>query len=58
MIVGVGGVGINAVQGAHHAGAARVVAVDPVEFKREQALNSVRHKPLPRSRRRCRSCAA
>ncbi|WP_032374086.1 NDMA-dependent alcohol dehydrogenase [Rhodococcoides fascians] len=38
MIVGVGGVGINAVQGAHHAGSAYVVAVDPVEFKREQAL--------------------
>lgn len=38
MIVGAGGVGINAVQGAQHAGAARVVAVDPVEFKREQAL--------------------
>lgn len=38
MIVGVGGVGINAVQGAHHAGSAYVVAVDPVEFKREKAL--------------------
>jgi S-(hydroxymethyl)glutathione dehydrogenase/alcohol dehydrogenase len=38
LIVGVGGVGINAVQGAAHAGAAYVVAVDPVPFKREQAL--------------------
>ncbi|HEX7355371.1 MAG TPA: NDMA-dependent alcohol dehydrogenase [Mycobacteriales bacterium] len=37
-IVGVGGVGINAVQGAAAAGAARVIAIDPVEFKRESAL--------------------
>ncbi|WP_020660491.1 NDMA-dependent alcohol dehydrogenase [Amycolatopsis benzoatilytica] len=39
LIVGVGGVGINAVQGASHAGAAYVVAVDPVAFKREMALS-------------------
>lgn len=38
LIVGVGGVGINSVQGAANAGAAYVVAVDPVEFKRERAL--------------------
>jgi NDMA-dependent alcohol dehydrogenase len=38
IIMGVGGVGINAVQGAAHAGASNVVAVDPVEFKRETAL--------------------
>jgi NDMA-dependent alcohol dehydrogenase len=38
VIFGVGGVGINAVQGARHAGAKYVVAVDPVEFKREKAL--------------------
>jgi S-(hydroxymethyl)glutathione dehydrogenase/alcohol dehydrogenase len=37
-VLGVGGVGINAVQGARVAGARRIVAVDPVEFKREQAL--------------------
>ncbi|WP_404822757.1 zinc-binding dehydrogenase [Mycolicibacterium baixiangningiae] len=37
-IVGVGGVGINAVQGARSAGATHIVAVDPVGFKREQAL--------------------
>lgn len=37
VIVGCGGVGMNAVQGAAMAGAANVVAVDPVEFKREQA---------------------
>ncbi|MBV6760720.1 MULTISPECIES: NDMA-dependent alcohol dehydrogenase [Rhodococcus] len=38
VVIGVGGIGINAVQGASHAGARFVVAVDPVEFKREQAL--------------------
>jgi NDMA-dependent alcohol dehydrogenase len=37
VVVGVGGIGANAVQGARHAGARWVVAVDPVEFKREQA---------------------
>ena len=38
VIVGIGGIGINAVQGAAHAGARHIVAVDPVQFKREQAL--------------------
>jgi S-(hydroxymethyl)glutathione dehydrogenase/alcohol dehydrogenase len=38
IIMGVGGVGINAVQGAAHAGATNVIAVDPVEFKREKAM--------------------
>ena len=38
VVVGIGGIGINAVQGAAMAGAKRVVAVDPVEFKREQAM--------------------
>jgi S-(hydroxymethyl)glutathione dehydrogenase/alcohol dehydrogenase len=37
VIYGCGGVGANAVQGAAHAGAARVVVVDPVPFKREMA---------------------
>lgn len=37
VVVGVGGVGINAVQGAAAAGARNVVAVDPVEFKRQKA---------------------
>jgi len=37
-VVGIGGVGINAVQGARIAGASRIIAVDPVPFKREQAL--------------------
>jgi NDMA-dependent alcohol dehydrogenase len=36
-VVGVGGIGINAIQGAKHAGAELIFAVDPVEFKREQA---------------------
>ncbi|WP_197517373.1 NDMA-dependent alcohol dehydrogenase [Microbacterium karelineae] len=39
IVMGVGGVGINAVQGAHHAGAVAVIAVDPVEFKRDAALS-------------------
>jgi S-(hydroxymethyl)glutathione dehydrogenase/alcohol dehydrogenase len=37
VIVGTGGVGINAVQGARAAGAMAVVAVDPVDFKRDTA---------------------
>jgi NDMA-dependent alcohol dehydrogenase len=38
IVMGVGGIGINAVQGAKHAGATAVIAVDPIEFKRETAL--------------------
>lgn len=38
IVMGIGGIGINAVQGASHAGAAHIIAVDPVEFKRESAL--------------------
>lgn len=38
VVYGIGGIGINAVQGAVHAGAKYVVAVDPVEFKRDTAL--------------------
>jgi NDMA-dependent alcohol dehydrogenase len=37
VIFGIGGVGINAVQGAQYAGAKNVIAIDPVEFKREMA---------------------
>lgn len=37
VIYGIGGVGINAVQGARYAGARHVVAVDPLAFKREKA---------------------
>ncbi|WP_305092386.1 NDMA-dependent alcohol dehydrogenase [Prescottella sp. R16] len=38
VIYGIGGLGINAVQGAVQAGARYVVVVDPLEFKRETAL--------------------
>jgi NDMA-dependent alcohol dehydrogenase len=38
IVMGVGGIGINAVQGAKHAGATRIIAVDPVAFKRDSAL--------------------
>ena len=37
IVYGIGGVGANAVQGAAHAGAANVIAVDPLPFKRETA---------------------
>jgi S-(hydroxymethyl)glutathione dehydrogenase/alcohol dehydrogenase len=37
IVMGIGGVGINAVQGARHAGARNIIAVDPVAFKREKA---------------------
>ena len=38
VVVGCGGIGMNAVQGAAAAGAANVIAVDPIEFKRETAM--------------------
>lgn len=38
VVMGVGGVGINAVQGAAAAGARHVVAVDPVPYKQKRAL--------------------
>jgi NDMA-dependent alcohol dehydrogenase len=37
VVLGVGGVGMNAVQGARHRGAKNIVAVDPVASKRELA---------------------
>ena len=37
VVMGVGGVGANAVQGARIAGAARIIAIDPAPFNREQA---------------------
>ena len=37
IIMGIGGIGINAVQGAAAAGATTIIAVDPVSFKREKA---------------------
>lgn len=37
IVMGIGGIGIHAVQGASHAGATHVIAVDPVGMKREVA---------------------
>ncbi|GAC67884.1 NDMA-dependent alcohol dehydrogenase [Gordonia soli] len=37
-VFGIGGIGINAVQGARLAGAKNIVAIDPLENKREKAL--------------------
>jgi NDMA-dependent alcohol dehydrogenase len=38
VVVGAGGIGTGAVQGARIGGAAQIVAVDPVEFKQKSAL--------------------
>jgi S-(hydroxymethyl)glutathione dehydrogenase/alcohol dehydrogenase len=38
VIYGIGGVGINSVQGAVHTGAKNVVVVDPLAFKRDTAM--------------------
>ena len=38
VVVGIGGIGANAVQGARLAGATKILAIDPVEFKREKAM--------------------
>ena len=37
VVIGLGGIGMNAVQGAAMAGARHVIAVDPVDWKREKA---------------------
>lgn len=37
-VIGCGGVGLNVVQGARIAGALRIIAIDPVAFKRELAV--------------------
>ena len=39
VVIGVGGVGMSAVQGARAAGASRIVAVDPVESKRSASAS-------------------
>src|SRR5215203_3905905 len=39
VVIGVGGVGTAAVQGARMAGASYIIAVDPVEFRRNSALD-------------------
>jgi S-(hydroxymethyl)glutathione dehydrogenase/alcohol dehydrogenase len=38
VVVGIGGIGANAVQGAKAAGASRIFAIDPLENKREKAM--------------------
>jgi S-(hydroxymethyl)glutathione dehydrogenase/alcohol dehydrogenase len=38
VVMGVGGIGMNAVQGARIAGARAIVALDPIEFKRNRSL--------------------
>jgi S-(hydroxymethyl)glutathione dehydrogenase/alcohol dehydrogenase len=38
VVIGIGGIGINAVQGARYAGAKNVIAIDPLENKREKAM--------------------
>ena len=40
VVIGTGGVGMKAVQGARHAGAEQIVAVDPVEWKRQAAIDT------------------
>ena len=37
IVMGIGGIGANALQGAVHAGATTVIAVDPAPFKQEKA---------------------
>lgn len=37
IVMGLGGIGVNAVQGARHAGASNIIAVDPVSLKQEVA---------------------
>ncbi|MCL4161522.1 UNVERIFIED_CONTAM: hypothetical protein GTU68_004368, partial [Idotea baltica] len=39
IVMGLGGIGSHAVQGARHAGATRIIAVDPVAMKREMATS-------------------
>ena len=50
-VVGLGGVGMSALQGAVNAGARYVFAVDPVEWKRDQALKFGATQPIRTSRR-------
>jgi NDMA-dependent alcohol dehydrogenase len=38
VVIGAGGIGTGAIQGARIGGAARIVAVDPVEFKQKSSL--------------------
>ncbi|AUH67485.1 MULTISPECIES: NDMA-dependent alcohol dehydrogenase [Gordonia] len=38
VIFGIGGIGINAVQGAKHAGAEHIIVIDPLQNKRDKAI--------------------
>jgi S-(hydroxymethyl)glutathione dehydrogenase/alcohol dehydrogenase len=38
VVMGIGGIGASALQGAAHVGASQIIAVDPVAFKRERAI--------------------
>jgi hypothetical protein len=38
VVIGVGGIGTGAIQGARIGGAAQIIAVDPVDFKQKSAL--------------------
>jgi len=40
VIVGTGGVGYSAVQGARNAGAKHIMAIDPIEYRREMAAKA------------------
>ena len=51
VVIGAGGIGTAAIQGARINGAAQIVAVDPVEFKQKAALTLRRH---AQRRLRCR----
>jgi S-(hydroxymethyl)glutathione dehydrogenase / alcohol dehydrogenase len=39
LVLGLGGIGLSAVQGAHVAGAARIIGSDPIEARRDMALH-------------------
>ena len=53
VVVGVGGVGMNAVQGARMVGARTIVAVDPSSSSRRRRSTSGRPIRRPRWTRRC-----
>ena len=56
--MGVGGIGMNAVQGARIAGAERIVVLDPVAFKREKAEELRRDPPAATSTRPWKTSSA
>ena len=51
-VVGVGGIGADAIQGAKLAGAKQIWAIDPIESKREKAMEFGARTPQHRWRRR------